>query len=447
MQTENLISEAGSIYLDLIRRMEWTTESSTANENHQVVIEIVVTLEDVQIAMTTDESYSLNVATVDSVTTAYIVAPTFFGARHALETLTQLMAWDEAVDSLVLIRDASIYDRPVFRHRGLNIDTVRNYFDVSLLKRIIDAMSFDKLNALHWHLTDSQAFPFVSPREPLMAVYGAYSPAKVYTPQVIQELVRYAQVRGVKIIPEMDGPSHVAAGWEWGPTYGKGDLVLCYVRHTLPGWCTGPPCGILNPINDQVYQVLKNIYKDMADLFQSDVFHMGGDEVKFYCWNQTEEVLQFMKDQGWGREKEDFLRMWSYYQNASLAQLDAAFGREQDVIFWTSSLTDGGTAPLYLDPKRYIVQYWDTWDDENTKWLIEQGYRLIMSNSDALYLDCGYSAWIGDLPNNWCSPYKGWQLIYGNSPRRIVENFGLDYESHAHQFLGGEANMFSEQAE
>lgn len=240
-------------------------------------------------------------------------------------------------------------------------------------------------------------------------------------------------------------PSHVGAGWEWGSTYGLGDLALCYTKQTVSGYCTAPPCSVLNPINDNTYKVINNIYRDMADLFQSDVFHMGGDEVKVVCWNETKEVLDYMSQQGWGRELEDFYEMWKEFQNRALDELDQAFGREQDVVFWTSGLTEEGRAPNYLDKNRYIIQFWESADDPSTKILIEQGYRLIMSNSDALYLDCGYSAWIGDLPNNWCSPYKGWQLIYDNSPRKIVENFGLVYENHAQQFLGGEAAMWSEQ--
>ena len=35
--------------------------------------------------------------------------------------------------------------------------------------------------------------------------------------------------------------------------------------------------------------------------------------------------------------------------------------------------------------------------------------RMIVSNSDATYLDCGYAGWVTD-GHNWCSPYKGWQV-------------------------------------
>ena len=38
--------------------------------------------------------------------------------------------------------------------------------------------------------------------------------------------------------------------------------------------------------------------------------------------------------------------------------------------------------------------------------LAAKRYRMIFSNVDSFYLDCGYGAWIG-VGNNWCSPYKG----------------------------------------
>ena len=76
------------------------------------------------------------------------------------------------------------------------------------MKRIIDGLSYNKMNVLHWHLTDTQSFPFVSTREPLMSIYGAYTPQQVYRPEEVKELVHYATVRGVKIVPEFDGRLH-----------------------------------------------------------------------------------------------------------------------------------------------------------------------------------------------------------------------------------------------
>lgn len=41
-----------------------------------------------------------------------------------------------------------------------------------------------------------------------MTKYGAYSPTQIYMPKDIKDLVLYAKLRGVKIIPELDAPAH-----------------------------------------------------------------------------------------------------------------------------------------------------------------------------------------------------------------------------------------------
>lgn len=61
-----------------------------------------------------------------------------------------------------------------------------------------------------------------------------------------------------------------------------------------------------------------------------------------------------------------------------------------------------------------------------------------MSNYDALYLDCGFGAWVTE-GNNWCSPYIGWEKIYKNN----LTSFG-EYNG---QFYGAEAALWSEQTD
>ena len=41
-----------------------------------------------------------------------------------------------------------------------------------------------------------------------MTKYGAYSGSEIYTPKDVRELVLYARLRGVKILPELDAPAH-----------------------------------------------------------------------------------------------------------------------------------------------------------------------------------------------------------------------------------------------
>ena len=265
----------------------------------------------------------------------------------------------------------------------------------------------------------------------------------MYRPEDVEGIVHYAMVRGIKVLPEFDAPAHVGEGWQWGDKYGLGQLALCVNKEPWTQYCVEPPCGQLNPVNDNIYPILGNIYKDMSELFRSDVFHMGGDEVKMDCWNETEEIVDWLKLRGMSNDKEGFLDLWSYFQNKSLTRLDEAYGNQQPVILWTSGLTEEGHTDKYLDPKRYIIQIWTNETDPSIAELYTKGYKLIMSNFDAWYLDCGYGAWVGDGLNNWCSPYIGWQKVYQNSPRRIITNFNLTYNEE--QVLGGEAALWSEQ--
>lgn len=83
------------------------------------------------------------------------------------------------------------------------------------IMRTIEAMAMSKLNTLHWHITDSHSFPYVSRTWPNFSRYGAYSANKVYTDKDIKEIVGFGLVRGVRVIPEFDAPAHVGEGWQW----------------------------------------------------------------------------------------------------------------------------------------------------------------------------------------------------------------------------------------
>ena len=45
--------------------------------------------------------------------------------------------------------------------------------------------------------------------------------------------------------------------------------------------------------------------------------------------------------------------------------------------------------------------------DHTIQDIVQNENDMIFSNTDALYLDCGYGAFVGSEGNNWCSPYKG----------------------------------------
>lgn len=86
----------------------------------------------------------------------------------------------------------------------------------------------------------------------------------------------------------------------------------------------------------------------------------------------------------------------------------------------------------------YFYQVWTEGYDPIVRQLLKKNYRLILSNYNALYLDCGFEGWVTN-GNNWCSPYIGWQKVYENSPIKISG------DGNEKQILGSEAALWSEQ--
>ncbi|XP_067646594.1 chitooligosaccharidolytic beta-N-acetylglucosaminidase [Eurosta solidaginis] len=381
----------------------------------------------------TDESYSLQIISANSSSVAATInASSYFGARHGIETLSQLLIYDDIRRELQILARVLIEDAPAFKWRGLLLDTSRNFFTVKSIKRTLDAMAMVKLNTFHWHITDSHSFPFELKSQPDMYKLGAYSQRKVYSHEDIAEIVEHGRVRGIRVMPEFDAPAHVGEGWQ------HKDMVACFNAQPWSDFCVEPPCGQLDPTVPALYPILEDIYREMFDLFDPDVFHMGGDEVSVACWNSSARIQNWLVEKGWSLNESSFMRLWGHFQNEALNRVDAiAQSQRIPITLWTSKLTDEPYLGEYLNKERYIIQIWTTGSDSKIKDILKRGYRIIISNYDALYFDCGGPGWV-QAGNNWCSPYIGWQKVYDNN----LNNIAGEYIS---QVMGAEAAIWSEQ--
>ena len=238
--------------------------------------------------MGVDESYTVSIPQPNATSpNVAIVANTYYGALHALETLSQLITFDFPSSTYSIANTPwTIHDAPRFPHRGLMVDTARHYQTIPVLRTIIDSLAYSKYNVFHWHLSDVQSFPYHSDVLPRLS-NAAYSAAERYSTADVVDLVEYARQRGVRVMVEFDIPGH-AASWCVG----------------YPEVCPFPTCLTpLDPSSNATFALMERLFTELtggrnsAGLLPEDLFHLGGDEVDLSCWTEVEHVKQWLAAQ------------------------------------------------------------------------------------------------------------------------------------------------------
>ncbi|XP_068620553.1 probable beta-hexosaminidase fdl [Battus philenor] len=389
-------------------------------EWHKVLVRVAINGSgDPRMLVDTDESYQLTIQPKEgSVGTivVFVTARSFCGARHALETLTQLIWLDPYAGTLLMMEAATVHDAPRFRYRGLMVDTAHNYFPVDEIMRTLDAMATCKLNTFHWHATSAQAFSVMFSSAPQLARFAAYGKTTIYTPDDVRAISRYARLRGIRVILEIDIPAQIGHSWDWGPALGFGELAYCTNLEPWFLYCDEPPCGQLNPRNEHVYDILEHIFLEITQLTGvDDLFHIGGDGVSERCW------AYYLNDT-------DSMKLWIDFTRKILEKLRKVDEKLPNlVLIWSSQLCER----IKTDLKEYVsvigLQARNVaWNDN-----FVSGLRTVLSNEDAWDLNSGMGTWSDDTES---APYNSWQKVYEHRPWSS-SSLGL--------LEGGEATVWS----
>jgi hexosaminidase len=231
-------------------------------------------------ALDEDESYTLE-AGGGRVT---IRAATDVGALRGLETFLQLLSGDR--DGF-FIPAVQIEDRPRFRWRGLLIDVGRHFEPVEVIKRELDAMAAVKLNVLHFHLSEDQGFRVESRRYPKLHELG--SDGQYYTQEQLRDIVAYAAMRGIRVVPEFDMPGHVTSWLVGYPELGSAPGPYEIIR----GF--GVFDGAFDPTRESTYRFIDRFIGEMAPIFPDAYWHIGGDENNGKHWQANPAIQAFME--------------------------------------------------------------------------------------------------------------------------------------------------------
>ena len=189
------------------------------------------------------------------------------GVARGLTTLLQLVA---SSTEEFRVPAARILDAPRYAWRGLSLDVARTFFTVGEIRRVIDLLELYKLNVLHLHLTDDQAWPLALGRP----AAGPEPGAPFYRDQDLRDLVGYAADRFVTIVPEIDTPGHTAALLRLRPDLRSGRNEVEY--EFLPGhrrravW--------LDPDLPATFEQMEQVLAGLAAIFPGPYLHIGADE-------------------------------------------------------------------------------------------------------------------------------------------------------------------------
>ncbi len=285
-------------------------ESKTAGEKNSDILPLLPQPKKV---LFTDKITEINTASIDKIADPSIPQEgykiTFNG-----ESITIYASDDDGfyyaeqtIGKLGTMTNISVIeDSPDMHHRGVMLDIVRNFYPADSVKRVLDMMADLKLNVLHFHISDDEAWRVEIPGLPQLTEQGArrgyttdekeclypmyfggwdYTDPKntangFLTRSEYIDLLQYAKARHIRVIPEIDMPGHMRACKKaLFPLLT--DSVLEQREYVSAQLYTDNVIAVSNPYAltfiETVVSELKKMY-DEADC-EFKIFNIGGDEV------------------------------------------------------------------------------------------------------------------------------------------------------------------------
>lgn len=369
-----------------------------------------------------DEGYQLEIDKAG----VRLVAKTETGLFYGKQTLLQLLT----PNGLPYVK---INDHPRFPYRGLHLDVSRHFFNKEEVKKLMNVMSYYKLNTLHLHLTDAGGWRLQIDKYPKLTQEGAFRTQSdwrewwdngkdrqylkegtegayggYYTKDDIRDMLAYAAEKHITIIPEIEFPAHSDEVFVAYP-----ELCCAGKSHTSGDFCIGNP---------KTFEFMENVLTEVIELFPSEYIHIGGDEAGKNTWKTCPKCQALMK-----KEKLANVDELQSYMIRKAEEFLNSKGRR--LIGWDEILEGG------LAPEATVM----SWRGEAAGFKsARMGHDVIMTPGSYMYFDF-YQA----------DPRHQPVAIGGYTPIRKVYNYNpipqdsLTAEEAKH-FLGVQANTWTE---
>ena len=402
-----------------------------------------------------DEYYTINIG--DNL--IKISAATPHGIFNGTQTLLSML---KDKQTPYLLEAVSIRDYPDLAYRGQMIDIARNFTAPENLKKLVDIFASYKLNVLHFHFCDDEAWRLEIPGlEELTAVGsrrghttdesqclypcydGGYDPdAKTvgngyYSREEFIDLLKYAAERHVRIVPEIESPGHARAAivsmkarynkyFETDP--GKATEYMLSEpedtsRYVSVQYYTD---NVMNVALPSTYRFMEKVIQELNAMYQEAglslyTVHLGGDEVPRGVWMGSPKCQELMKEKGMTKAHD--LSEYFITQMADVMQKNGLkFSGWQEVALGHTEETHqqlrGQAAGVYC---------WNTvpGSDEVVYQTANNGYPVILCNVGNFYMDMAYNGHPDERGLDW-GGYVDESVSFSMLPFSIYRSLRVD---------------------
>lgn len=330
-----------------------------------------------------------------------------------------------------------IEDYPQFQWRGALLDVARHFMPKEFVKKFIDLLALHKLNSFQWHLTDDQGWRIEIKKYPKLTQIGAWRKETLvgrlesnsqqelkfdgiphgglYTQDDAREIVEYARVRHINVVPEIEMPGHAQAAIAAYPELGNTGQQL------EVGTKWGVIEDIFNP-KETTILFLQDVLTEILQIFPSKFVHIGGDEAVKTQWKASAEAQARINELGLKNEEE----LQGYFTRR-MAEFLTSKGRR--LIGWDEIL-EGGI------PSDAAVMSWR--GEKGGIAAAQAGHDVVMAPTGSTYFDY-YQSKDKDKEPLAIGGYLPLEVVYHYEP--VPKEIAMEFSKHV---LGSQGQLWTE---
>ena len=383
--------------------------------------------------LTDAEAYTLEVQQKGVVIKGKTAAGVFYG----LMTFDQLLRGNASKVGCDAIPQLALKDQPRTHVRELMVDPCRIFIPYEELKAFVPEMARYKLNMLHLHLVDDQAWTIEIKKYPRLTAEASsrwgmddmLMPIKgYYTQEQMRDFVAYCAKYHIQVVPEIEMPGHEVAAISVYP-----ELTCQGVQKPIRTTC-GVSDELLCPGNDFTYEFLGNVFKELADIFPSEYIHLGGDEAgnpALDCWTNCPKCQALKKKLGiTTTDRSENWKLQGYLFDKVIDLLRTQYHKTP--MFWYE------TDFKKIQPGCVTFAWRAGLTKEALVAAVENNARILLCPGEHCYFD--YPMAKGDMPEvNWGMPVTSLKAAYSLDPA-----WGMGEEFEKNNLFGVAGTLWSE---